>query len=270
MSNSVIHLNVGGHLFSTTLSTLNQRIGNESENVFTQIFQNQFVIEKDQEGRIFFDRDGKYFSYILNYLRQKGNVKEINFPFGNHQFISQLILESKFFGLHHLTDYLIFKDKKEINMKFERFSPLRGKNAVLHQNGKSFSSVKSGWSTVSLYPPLDFNMINFIEFDLTISNTTKCHFGIQKRNLIQFNRNSLPNSLFSVSQLQNRRNRIGIMVDFEMKVRISRIFNQKLISFYLNGDDFFQMKIENEKFKEEYYFCISFDSNEIEVSILNK
>jgi hypothetical protein len=37
----------------------------------------------------------------------------------------------------------------------------------------------------------------------------------------------------------------------------------------VDGDDFFQMKIGNEKIEEEYYYCISFDSNDIEVSILN-
>jgi hypothetical protein len=226
MSNSIIHLNIGGHFFSTTFSTLTQRIGSEPENVFTQIFQNQFVIEKDQEGRIFFDRDGEYFNYILNYLRQQGNVNEINFPFENRQIISQLILESKYFGFHHLTNYLIFKNKKEVKLKFEKFSPLRGKNAFLFRNGKSFTSFKSGWATIYVESPLDFKKNNFIEFDLKISNNSKCHFGIQKRSLIHFDRNSLPNSLFSISNLNNGINRIGITVDFEIRVRNSTIKNQ--------------------------------------------
>ncbi|XP_693041.2 BTB/POZ domain-containing protein KCTD14 [Danio rerio] len=60
----VVHLNIGGHVFSTTLGTIRK-------------FPNSTLAElingsskrMDSEGRYFIDRDGTLFTHILEYLR---------------------------------------------------------------------------------------------------------------------------------------------------------------------------------------------------------
>jgi hypothetical protein len=71
----IINLNVGGNIYSTTYGTLTQKIGYKTENYFTSLLNENFQIQKDEKGRIFIDRDGKYFRYILNFLRSSGDCK---------------------------------------------------------------------------------------------------------------------------------------------------------------------------------------------------
>lgn len=66
---SIINLNVGGTHFTTRLSTLLSR----SESMLCAMFSGSCPIDRDSDGRYFIDRDGKYFSYILNYLRDPIN-----------------------------------------------------------------------------------------------------------------------------------------------------------------------------------------------------
>lgn len=62
----IIELNVGGVHYTTTLKTLI----NEPDSKLTEIFSGSTTnVEKDAKGRIFLDRDGVLFRYILDYLR---------------------------------------------------------------------------------------------------------------------------------------------------------------------------------------------------------
>jgi len=61
---SVIKLNVGGTKFTTSRSTLSKH-----EGYFKAMFSGRHSFELDEEGYYFIDRDGTYFPYILNYLR---------------------------------------------------------------------------------------------------------------------------------------------------------------------------------------------------------
>ncbi|KAI6655126.1 BTB/POZ domain-containing protein KCTD7-like [Oopsacas minuta] len=65
---AIINLNVGGTLFTTRLRTLTSR----SDSMLSRMFSG-YSIDKDSDGRYFIDRDGKYFSHILNYLRDPSN-----------------------------------------------------------------------------------------------------------------------------------------------------------------------------------------------------
>jgi hypothetical protein len=58
---SMIELNVGGKIFTTTSMTLTREV--------SMLFNMQGAA-RDAEGRIFFDRDPTHFRYILNYLRE--------------------------------------------------------------------------------------------------------------------------------------------------------------------------------------------------------
>lgn len=59
-----VRLNVGGHFFVTSESTLTKK-----ESMLSAMFSGSFTPEKDKEGWVCIDRDGTFFNYILNYLR---------------------------------------------------------------------------------------------------------------------------------------------------------------------------------------------------------
>lgn len=62
---SVINLNVGGYLFTTSLSTLTKY----EDSMLAVMFSGRHEISRDENGRFFVDRDGKFFRYILNFIR---------------------------------------------------------------------------------------------------------------------------------------------------------------------------------------------------------
>ncbi|CAF1059405.1 unnamed protein product [Rotaria magnacalcarata] len=62
----VVELNVGGVTYATTLATLHQA---ESDSPLATITSTTFG--RDSKNRIFIDRDGVLFRYILDYLRNK-------------------------------------------------------------------------------------------------------------------------------------------------------------------------------------------------------
>lgn len=63
---SIIEINVGGVHYTTTLKTLQ----NEPDSKLSEIFNGKPKdCTKDAKGRIFLDRDGVLFRYILDYLR---------------------------------------------------------------------------------------------------------------------------------------------------------------------------------------------------------
>mmetsp|Transcript_3278 Transcript_3278/g.4379 ORF Transcript_3278/g.4379 Transcript_3278/m.4379 type:complete len:308 (-) Transcript_3278:1391-2314(-) len=62
---NVINLNVGGHLFTTALSTL-LRV---PDSMLGSFFSGRHKPLKDSEGRYLIDRDGTHFRHILNALR---------------------------------------------------------------------------------------------------------------------------------------------------------------------------------------------------------
>ena len=65
MQGTKVKLDVGGHVFTTTISTLTKY----EDSMLAHMFSGLFTIQKDEQGCIFIDRDGSHFRYILNYLR---------------------------------------------------------------------------------------------------------------------------------------------------------------------------------------------------------
>ena len=70
-----VTLNVGGHLYTTTLSTL-QRY---PDSMLGAMFRGDLPTTRDAEGNYFIDRDGTLFRYILNFLRASELILPINF-----------------------------------------------------------------------------------------------------------------------------------------------------------------------------------------------
>ncbi|EDO30354.1 predicted protein, partial [Nematostella vectensis] len=66
----VVTLNVGGHFFTTRLSTLTK----DQDSMLASMFSGRFNLDVDSEGRFFIDRDGTYFVFLLNYLRDPSQL----------------------------------------------------------------------------------------------------------------------------------------------------------------------------------------------------
>lgn len=72
---SVVELNVGGVLYTTSLSTLTKN----TNCLLGQLFTGREHIGKDGRGRYFVDRDGVLFRYVLDFLRNQKLVLPENF-----------------------------------------------------------------------------------------------------------------------------------------------------------------------------------------------
>eukprot|EP01103_Thecamoeba_quadrilineata_P017027 TRINITY_DN5889_c0_g1_i1.p1 TRINITY_DN5889_c0_g1~~TRINITY_DN5889_c0_g1_i1.p1 ORF type:complete len:506 (+),score=101.30 TRINITY_DN5889_c0_g1_i1:89-1606(+) len=95
---SRIRLNVGGAVFETSTATLTA----ESGSMLASMFSGRYPIAKDEAGCVFIDRDGTYFRYILNYLRNGIAI----IPQGNTTMIEELLCEARFYQLTRLVDVL--------------------------------------------------------------------------------------------------------------------------------------------------------------------
>jgi hypothetical protein len=111
----LIHLNVGGHLYTTHASTLTVALkvpewtrDFEEWNLDTERHYLHRLVQNRKQKEIFIDRDGKCFEYILNYLRSMklGEETGYSLPFHDESLMEQLKLEAKFFGLKHLSAVL--------------------------------------------------------------------------------------------------------------------------------------------------------------------
>lgn len=73
----VVQLNVGGHLYSTSLSTLRKH----PDSKLAELFIGQPKLHTDPQGRYFIDRDGRNFRAILEFLRSDllptENIQEV-------------------------------------------------------------------------------------------------------------------------------------------------------------------------------------------------
>ncbi|CAF3752582.1 unnamed protein product [Rotaria socialis] len=94
-NNDIITFNIGGHIYSTRRSTINENL--DSQSYLSLIVKNQTKIQLDNNGHYFIDRDGKYFCYILNYFREKKLILPENF-----NELKQLFSEAKFYQIDGL------------------------------------------------------------------------------------------------------------------------------------------------------------------------
>lgn len=92
--NAIVKLNVGGTHFETTLVTLTST----SDSMLAAMFSGRFTLPNDREGRVFIDRDGKRFRYILNFLRDG----TLNVPADDHVLLLDILQEAQYYQLHKL------------------------------------------------------------------------------------------------------------------------------------------------------------------------
>lgn len=84
----VVQLNVGGHLYTTSLGTLRKY----PDSKLAELFSGQPKLPTDAEGRYFVDRDGRQFRAVLEFLRSDllptEDIQKVGSPHGN--ILSQL------------------------------------------------------------------------------------------------------------------------------------------------------------------------------------
>mmetsp|Transcript_11858 Transcript_11858/g.22967 ORF Transcript_11858/g.22967 Transcript_11858/m.22967 type:complete len:229 (+) Transcript_11858:108-794(+) len=86
----IVHLNIGGTKFTTTLGTVRA----DSTCMLGRMFSGEFPVHCDKDGCYVVDRDGKHFHHILNFLRD-GSV-----PIGLSRVERlELLRELDFYGL---------------------------------------------------------------------------------------------------------------------------------------------------------------------------
>jgi hypothetical protein len=93
-NSKIIKLNVGGQYFATTLTTLTK----DKDSMLAAMFSGQYQLEKDESGCVFIDRDGKYFSYVLHYLR----TNELSAEITEQKVLTQLQKEAQYYQLQRL------------------------------------------------------------------------------------------------------------------------------------------------------------------------
>jgi len=90
---TIVTLNVGGRTFVTTTTTLQK----DTKSMLYAMFSGKYPSKKDYHNAYFIDRDGKYFRYVLNFLRDG----EVDLPDEPH-FIRQVLREARFYQVEGL------------------------------------------------------------------------------------------------------------------------------------------------------------------------
>jgi hypothetical protein len=105
-SDDWVSLNVGGRTFTTTLDTLTQPI-DEQGHLLSVMFStsNTLPLSKDRKGNILIDRNGKMFEYILDYLRNGGDMKKCVFPVESNELLQRVVVEADYFQLTSLVNW---------------------------------------------------------------------------------------------------------------------------------------------------------------------
>ena len=94
---SIVKLNVGGQHFTTSLQTLTR----DPNSMLAAMFSGRHEVQTTEDGSFFIDRDGTYFRFLLNYLRNG----ELILPDGA-TFLKELEAEAKFYQVQGILDEL--------------------------------------------------------------------------------------------------------------------------------------------------------------------
>ena len=104
---STVKLNVGGQHFTTSVQTLRK----DPDSMLAAMFSGKFEMKPSEDGSFFIDRDGTYFRFILNFLRNGVLI----LPDGA-TFLKELEAEATFYQLQGILDEL----KPKVLKVFER------------------------------------------------------------------------------------------------------------------------------------------------------
>jgi BTB/POZ domain len=118
-----VKLDIGGHTFTTTLTTLT-RI---PDSMLGAMFSGRHTLEKNESGAYFIDRDGTHFRHILNFLRSPENFDK---QLLNSSELLQLQREAAYY---QLKDLMFPKPKRNYPIN-QSFPDDRGNQVKLSQS----------------------------------------------------------------------------------------------------------------------------------------
>ena len=94
---TTVKLNVGGHLFTTSLQMLTK----DPNSMLAAMFSGNFEIKTAEDGAFFIDRDGTHFRFILNYLRNGELILS-----EGATFLKEIEAEATFYQIEGILDEL--------------------------------------------------------------------------------------------------------------------------------------------------------------------
>lgn len=106
-SNEIVEFNVGGSTYTTSKTT----ISSYPDSMLCRMISGGLANATDTKQRIFIDRDGPMFRYILNFLRDK----QLNLP-ENFTEYAQLRQEAEFFCIEPIVNQLDFLFHKKLSI----------------------------------------------------------------------------------------------------------------------------------------------------------
>ncbi|KAL6062240.1 BTB/POZ domain-containing protein kctd14 [Balamuthia mandrillaris] len=89
-----VRLDVGGKTFTTSQSTLTRF----PDSLLGKMFSGRHPLDQDEEGRVFLDRDGKLFAYVLDFLRDEAPQQQWQPP-ADPQLQQKVLREFQYFGI---------------------------------------------------------------------------------------------------------------------------------------------------------------------------
>ena len=95
-----VKLDVGGHIFSTSVSTLCKH----DNSMLAAMFSGRHQLKECEDGTFFIDRDGTYFRYILNFLR--GRILDGNDLPSDKHVLREIKQEADFYQLDVLVQFI--------------------------------------------------------------------------------------------------------------------------------------------------------------------
>ena len=105
VTDSIIKLSVGGHVFMTSTLTLTR----DPDSMLAAMFSGRHKLHTTSDGAVFIDRDGMHFRHILNFLRD-GFLRSGTLP-DDQSVIQELIAEAEYYQLQGFLDFLSGKAK---------------------------------------------------------------------------------------------------------------------------------------------------------------
>eukprot|EP01120_Amphizonella_sp_Union-15-10_P005919 TRINITY_DN1821_c0_g1_i1.p1 TRINITY_DN1821_c0_g1~~TRINITY_DN1821_c0_g1_i1.p1 ORF type:complete len:296 (-),score=80.94 TRINITY_DN1821_c0_g1_i1:184-969(-) len=156
-----IKLNVGGKHFETTVTTLIYKYPNS---LLANMVTGPHKVEPDETGEYFIDRDGTFFGFVLNFLRDD----EIELPQTDLQ-LAQLEREAEYYGIdglqslasEHRVKLQQQETEKNKNLNTQIYYPLSSGTGFSQSQGYSYSSgsgfgldssvLASSFSTLSIH-----------------------------------------------------------------------------------------------------------------------
>ncbi|KHN74950.1 BTB/POZ domain-containing protein KCTD8 [Toxocara canis] len=134
-SNEIVRLNVGGTPYSTLYDTLVNSKSKFFEHMFRidprsgQIVVFRQNIVEDEDGRIFINRDGRLFAYVLQYMR---DGKRTVIP-ESTDLIRQLVREAEFFAIDRYRTLLLERLTDEERVRNARQETLDSIKSTVQQ-----------------------------------------------------------------------------------------------------------------------------------------